>query len=91
VRIARSIARTLAEILERLPPQRNGFRLDMGETIQDPLTNDGALKFGKHDQTKARYTDARPILSALAISVGPFPSAFSFRTWSASIEAGRPL
>jgi hypothetical protein len=38
---------------------------------------------------KTQYTDARPILRALAISVGFMPSAFILRTRSASIEAGR--
>jgi hypothetical protein len=38
-----------------------------------------------------RYTDARPILSALAISVGLMPPAFSSRTCETSIDGGRPL
>jgi hypothetical protein len=39
----------------------------------------------------ALYTDARPILSAFAISDAPSPCAFMAFTWAASIEAGRPL
>jgi hypothetical protein len=35
--------------------------------------------------------NARPILSAFAISEAPSPCAFIARTWAASIEAGRPL
>jgi hypothetical protein len=41
--------------------------------------------------SNTRYTDARPILRALAISVAPRPCDFIARTWTASIEAGRPL
>jgi len=37
-----------------------------------------------------RYTDARPILSALAMSTGRMPCAFNSRTRAASIEGGRP-
>jgi hypothetical protein len=42
-------------------------------------------------EAKARYTDARPIFSALAISVGPIPCAVDSRTLPASIETERPL
>jgi hypothetical protein len=37
-----------------------------------------------------RYTEARPILSRLAIMVAPSPSRLSAAIWSASIFAGRP-
>jgi len=41
--------------------------------------------------SSTRYTLARWILSALAISVAPMPSAFISRTLATSIEARRPL
>jgi hypothetical protein len=41
--------------------------------------------------SSALYTDARPMLSAFAISVAPMPSAFMARTLATSIEPGRPL
>jgi hypothetical protein len=37
------------------------------------------------------YTKARSIVSALAMSTGRMPCAFSSRTREASIEGGRPL
>jgi len=39
----------------------------------------------------ALYTEARPILRALAISDAPMPWAFNSRTFVTSIDAGRPL
>jgi hypothetical protein len=41
--------------------------------------------------SRKRYTDARHMLSFLAISVGRLPCAFNSRTRAPSIEAGRPL
>jgi hypothetical protein len=38
-----------------------------------------------------RYTDARPILSTLAMSEGRMPWSFNSRTREASIDGGRPL
>jgi len=39
----------------------------------------------------ARYTDARPILSALAMADAPLPSAFICLTFTGSMLALRPL
>ena len=39
--------------------------------------------------SSALYTDARPILSAFAISVAPMPLAFIARTLATSIDAGQ--
>ena len=40
--------------------------------------------------SNARYTDARPIFSVRAISVGPRPSALSCFTRAGSMDALRP-
>jgi hypothetical protein len=43
-------------------------------------SRNSASSSDKLSRAKTRYTDARPILRASAISVGPMPSAFIFRT-----------
>jgi hypothetical protein len=59
------------------------------KAASEPARSDTAAAYPR--RPSARYTDARPILRALAISEAPRPLALIWRTLAASIEAGRPL
>ena len=67
-------------------------QLGMGST----LVHNGVASIRRTDRCSAytsfsaRYTDAHPILSALAMAVARRPRAFISRTREASIEGGGP-